>query len=200
MNIVSNNCTGGFIYSELLHSRFSNPFIWCRVSLDDFLFLMQYWDSINFLNARLVKHGELLDDTAPFAIRVDDKFEIRYTHYYFNSRCETPEARQYGRGTSFFSNKIWEIIIKKYISRVSRMNSAPIFVINDDKENEHALVKTAVQLKSSGAFKYPVLIISNQLSKTNINNLQILNANNIYPPYNMEGNETAISSFLRRFE
>lgn len=102
MNIVSNNCTGGFIYSELLHSRFSNPFIWCRVSLDDFLFLMQYWDSINFLNARLVKHGELLDDTAPFAIRVDDKFEIRYTHYYFNSRCETPEARQYGRGTSFF--------------------------------------------------------------------------------------------------
>lgn len=200
MNIVSNNCTGGFIYSELLHSRFLNPFIWCRVSLDDFLYLMQYWDSINFLNARLVKHGELLDDTAPFAIRVDDKFEIRYTHYYFNSRCETPETRQYGRGISFFSNKIWEIIIKKYISRVSRMTSTPIFIINDDKENEHVLVKTAVQLKSSGAIKFPTLIISNQLSKTNINGLQILNANNIYPPYNMAGNENAILSFLRRFE
>ena len=46
-NIIANNCIGGFLY-KFSNKQFPNPFIWTSMYFEDFLFLIQNYDKINF--------------------------------------------------------------------------------------------------------------------------------------------------------
>lgn len=53
MNIISNNCCGADIYTNVLKTEFSNPFIWSLLFPNDFIYLYENYDSINFKNIDL---------------------------------------------------------------------------------------------------------------------------------------------------
>jgi len=47
MNIISNNCLGGFIYKDFLQIKYENPFIFSLMDYDDFLYLLENYETID---------------------------------------------------------------------------------------------------------------------------------------------------------
>ena len=200
MNIISNNCTGGFIYKKLLKTEYENPFIWCRLFNDEFLYLMQNYDNINFHNYEIGKHSnKLVNLTNPFYIKIDDKISINYTHYYFDINANKPAIIK----TDFFYCKIWETILKNYEKRLLRMEGKPVFIFNDDGDySVFGTNKTWVDvvpqiIELATKIDNKIIIISNHHSEIKENNLLILNSKNIFPPHNLENNEKKILEFLK---
>lgn len=201
MNIISNNCTAGFIYKNVLKTEYQHPFIWCRFFNDDFLYLIQHYDSINFHNYEIGKYGaKLHNKTNPFYIRVNDKVSIHYTHYYFDSTASTPITT---KSHDILYNKIWELIVSNYKKRLERLNGKPSFIFNDDESYSiYGANKTWINIipnliKLAQHIDNKCVIISNKYKPMQENNLLILNADNIWPPYNLDNNNgSKIVDFL----
>ena len=119
MNIIANDCTGGFIYRDILKMEYSNPFIFSKVLLDDFIYLVNNYKTINFRKFKLCQSSEWR-----FYIRVDDSINIQYNHYRFDPTINGIKKDP----PNVYSNHIWEYVVSKYINRLDRMVDPPIFI------------------------------------------------------------------------
>ena len=119
MNIISNNCVGGFLYN-IKKEKYKNPFIWMRVTGESLKHLILDYDKIDFTNYELTK-----DNNWNFSIIVDNYITIHYSHYKFDAKYNKPTKVD----NCIRSNKIWEYIIEKYEVRCKEMVEKPIFVI-----------------------------------------------------------------------
>lgn len=137
MNVVSNNCLGGFLY-KFNGLQFTNPFIWCAILADSMYNMIKDWDNINFNNFEIEK-SEFNESPNPlntFKLVIDNKVDVHYTHYYFDKDITTPMVK----GFDVWYDKIWEYVVDKYTSRLQRMNEPPSFVILGEYErNEPSL-------------------------------------------------------------
>lgn len=131
MNVISNNCLGGFLY-KFNKLQFKNPFIWSAILADSMYALIKDWDNINFNDFELKKSEfhESTEQLNTFKIVIENKIDIHYTHYYFNKDKDKPEIK----GFDVFYNKIWEYVVEKYVKRLQRMNENPVFVILGEYE------------------------------------------------------------------
>ena len=122
MNIICNNCVGARIYQQS-GEQFNNPFMWSLVSGDDFIYLINHFDKINFdrIRVRRVPKRDI------FEIIVDDKVTLRFIHHHQNSKCIQPMKK----GVDIFYNQMTSYLIGSYFRRVDRMKEKPIFVISD---------------------------------------------------------------------
>jgi uncharacterized protein (DUF1919 family) len=80
VTVISNNCTGGFMY-HYLGLQFRSPTINIRIDDQDFLLLCQHLSS--FLNGKLTEEA---DPSLPYPVGVlscEDKGEIRSIHLFF---------------------------------------------------------------------------------------------------------------------
>ena len=57
MNIISNNCVGGFLYN-IKKEKYKNPFIWMRVTGESLKHLILDYDKIDFTNYELTKDNK----------------------------------------------------------------------------------------------------------------------------------------------
>ena len=125
MNILSTNCLGAFTYRDVLHSSYSNPFIWTTLDFENFKTLLNEYENINFRNVELYKEGkEFLNN---FNLRIDDKIFVKNTHIFFDKNCNDPIKRN----TCVYYNKPWEYIIEKYNNRITRMDNKLVVMIYD---------------------------------------------------------------------
>ena len=199
MNIISNNCTAGFIYQKLLNTEYENPFIWCRFFNDDFLYLVENYNNINFHNYEIGKYSNKLENrTNPFYIRIDNKISINYTHYYFDYNATKPTRIK----SDFFYNKIWETVLSNYEKRLTRMSGKPIFIFNDDGDySVYGSNKTWLDIIDklitlSKKIDNKIIILTNHHKEMKENNLLILNSKNIFPPHNLKDNGNKILEFI----
>ena len=58
MNIITNNCLGGFIYRDILKTEYQNPFIWTGIEIEKFIDFVDNFDKIDFTNVMIEKEGE----------------------------------------------------------------------------------------------------------------------------------------------
>lgn len=126
LNIISHNCIGARIY-QLKGMEYENPFMWCIVPPEDFWYLYNNYDSINFKNIRLTK---VRND---YVVVVDEKIRIFYIHYRYDEKCKTPTQR-IKDGVDVYYNKIEDYILEKYNKRLERMLNKPIkpiFIVSD---------------------------------------------------------------------
>ena len=142
-NIIANNCVGARIY-QIKGEAYNTPFVWCLVSPEDFLYLYENFNIINFKNIRIEKDGEW------YFIRVDDKIKIYYPHYRYDENCNIPAKRGIGELNIYYCN-IEDYIVEKYKSRLSRMTEEPLFIIDDKSTN---LVDGKCVFKDSDIQKY----------------------------------------------
>lgn len=120
MNIISNNCLGGYIYKYLLNTKYMNPFIWTLFkNPDDFIKLIENYNYINFENISISKDNEGLND---YYINIDDKFKINFVHIYFDDRFPNPLLY----GENIYTNNPKCYIESKYIERLKRMKTTNI--------------------------------------------------------------------------
>lgn len=131
MNIISNNCVGGFLYNKM-NEKYKNPFIWMRITGESLKTLITQYDKIDFKKYELQK-----DENWNMYIIIDGKVKIHYSHYKFDKVYDKPTKVN----DCIKYNKIWEYVVEKYEKHISNMSEEPYFVIdawdgmyNDDKE------------------------------------------------------------------
>jgi len=131
MNIISNNCIGGFLY-KLNHLEYKNPFIWHQISSSDFAKLMNTYDSIYFedfeleVNRRRLNKEYIISDTDVNCchIRLSCGITIYYNHY----KCDNNAHKPTKIGFDIFYDRNFELTYTKYVSRLERMTEKPVFV------------------------------------------------------------------------
>lgn len=144
MNIISNDCMGGFIYRNA-KAQFNNPFMWTYVMYDDMLYFMNNWDSIDWKNFIVLK-----DDSWKMYVQFNGAANIHCLHYHFDARFDKPHVY----GHDVFHNHIWEYIHEKFTARISRMNETPTFVfewlnwLGCDKEKFESFIKQDFKYKT----------------------------------------------------
>ena len=130
MNIVSNCCATGFLYKDILHAPFPNPFIWSAMTATDTLFLIKHFNDLNFNNIEISRSFLHKRPEISFKVRVDDAVDLHYTHYILKRHDTTQDAPY-----NVYSEDIEDYVKSKYLTRLQRMDTScqPTFLILDNK-------------------------------------------------------------------
>lgn len=129
MNIITNNCLGGFIYRDILKSEYQNPFIWTYIKTNEFIFLCENYNKINFHNYELGKKGNTKNN---LFIKIDNKIDLDFHHIWFDETCLIPTIKESINGCDIHYNKPWEYIIEKYEKRLNRMDNKKFYFYFDN--------------------------------------------------------------------
>ena len=177
MQIISNNCLGGYIYRDILNEEYQNPFIWSKITEPNFITLLEHLNKIDFNKYELKKNGTNLKDG--FHVLVDNKIHINYSHFIFDPTCNNPKTD----GVSVYYNKIWEYIIEKYEKRLKRFNlQDEICIALEDYPQCPYNINKILEICINNNWK--VILISKQKIKSNYKKLLLLNHySNINEPH-----------------
>lgn len=124
MKIISNNCISGFLYKSL-RLPCNHPFFWNLIHLDDFITLVDNYETIDFNNVELKCEQGL----KKFKLVIDNKITLNKNHYIFSPNDIIPRECN----NNIYYNKIWEYIINEYNKRLLKMtNEKPVFILHND--------------------------------------------------------------------
>lgn len=167
MNIICNTCVGARIY-EQINKRFENPFMWSLVRPNEFVFLINNYDNINFKNFKVKDN----------LVTIDNKVRVFFKHYKFGSYASPKKIK-----TDVFVKNLNGYVKQKYVDRMKRMrNQNPLFIIivkdevrKTDMFDEYAF--TDVSMLKQIRTKHRTLVVTNQkLQSMNLpKNIQIVN-------------------------
>lgn len=168
MNIISNVCSGAFLYQKL-GIEFNNPFMWSVLHYRDLKELVTNFRDIAFSDAQLVRGNRVKDS---FSISIGNgRIIAEYIHYKWNKNCQIPTKI----GEDVFYNRIWKYTYSKYMERLERMqnnNENPVFLIMDQKDDltyEHTL-------DLINSTKYKIILFTNHDYPIN-QNLNLIKTN-----------------------
>ena len=123
MNIISNNCLGGYIYRNILQDSYKNPFIWTLFeNPSEYIDLIENWNNVDFDDFIMTRKGKGLKNN--FQILIDSKYTVSFIHIFFDP---VKDNTQYFENTprivgeNIFTPKPWEYITEKYVQRLDRM-------------------------------------------------------------------------------
>ena len=138
MNIVTNSCLGGFLYRDILRTKYSNPFIWTAIRDPDFNCLFRNYSNLDFTNYEIKSSNGKVDGT--YTLRIDDSVNAIYQHVIFSANDNVPRIV----GNDLYFNRPYSYIVEKYEERLKRMKEEPKFVFIDlDGSKNYALTKIA---------------------------------------------------------
>ncbi len=172
MNIISNNCLGGFIYKDFLQIKYENPFIFSLMDYDDFLYLLENYETIDFENFELIKESEKFEN---FGIIIEGKIKVRFIHSKFDKECKIPTIKVFHDEktmrtvTDIYYNKIWEYIVEKYLSRIKRMpKRIDLIALDVDDDNDIDVNKILEVCKEKN---YKVFVCTNKIAEETSENI-----------------------------
>ena len=195
MNIISNDCTAGFIYREI-NEEFKNPFIWTSIDIDNFIKLIENYDTLNFNNISIklelnTSKISVQNEKYPI-ITIDNKVDIHYFHHFqkegTHSELNTEERYIYDEDIINYVKQI-------YFSRISRMTESPIFIWSNFEEYSWYNSKDIEKLKNVST-KYKLIIYSNSSIKNFSKDILI-----IKKPFSenlVEKNAISLSDYFKR--
>ena len=175
MFIISNNCIAGYIYRDIVKSKYPHPFIWSAIYGNNFITFLQDLENINYFNFELKKKQESLKIPNGWYIRIDDKINVDYIHMWFSPIDSIPRIHN----NEVFYNKIWEYIINKYTTRLKRMKIENPIVFIEDKRNEVDVLKAIEICKAK---HYKCFAFTNKLPECTSDTLVIR-------PHNLKSDE-----------
>ena len=173
--------------------------------------LIKNFDNLNFNNIMIDKSEYHFDkNKLTFKIIIDDRIEVHYPHYYFKKDENTPIIK----GFDVFYNKIWEYVVNKYETRLSRMKEEPIFIILGEYELDipsifdYSLEKERKILELNTNYKIVLITKFKELLKYNDNKHliildettrgKIINEINPNPEYFYEKHHKEILEFIEK--
>lgn len=131
MFIISNNCLGGFIYRDILHTQYASPFIWTSIQPDDYIRLIDEFDTIDIENVEIIKEKEGLPNN--FDILLNNTYHVHNHHMWFNKDAKVPTV--FGPNMCDVNYcKIWEYIYNNWTrrSRRAKEEAKKLFLFYDN--------------------------------------------------------------------
>ena len=176
MNIISNDCVAGYIYTKCLKTNFKNPFAWCSINLTNFCNLIKLYNDLDFRNTKI----NLIKNDSPICtygsivpnIIIDNIININFFHYIQSNRYNATKKV----GGYKFSNNILEYTKNEYYKRLERMTEQPIFIWHITKNiwyNDKG-ANPIDEFKSISS-KFKIIIFGEDLKTEVIDNMIILN-------------------------
>lgn len=177
MNIIGNNCCGGYVYN-MLNTEYENPFIWSVIFADDMLKLIENFDSINFDNYEMINLKKEITDKNKlgwwqpriFGFLIDNTFSVYFIHVKYGTQIKPTKI-----GTDIFYNKNYEYVYEKYEKRLKRMltnNEEPKFLVIAYDYNGWS--KEKIEKLVSLNTQHKILLITEENVKTENPNIQII--------------------------
>jgi len=163
VNIIANSCIGGYIYRDI-NQQFNNPFMWSLMKCNDMEQLILNYTKVNWANFKLI-----LTPNQYFIVRVDDCFNIHYTHYilaYGHKMTKLNDA-------DVLDERIYEYVCQKYMTRLRRMISdgiSPRFVIMAATQGQYDYTEENLRhlIENTSDSPYKKCIITNYSCITDI--------------------------------
>lgn len=125
MNLIGNNCVSSFLYKDN-GLKFSTPFIWGGFDFDDFVYLLNNYDNINFNNISFSFEHRFDNKELSVLCNIDNKINYHFSHYCYSENDNIPKKYKY----RVFYKNIIEFTKEKYFTRFSRMKEEPIFLFS----------------------------------------------------------------------
>lgn len=126
MNIICNNCVGARLY-EVQHKQFVNPFTWCEIPIDDFIRLIENFDSINLIDdAKFSLEKVYRYDYNSVNVTLPFNIQCHFVHYIQDETYISPSKDN--SNTNIRYNNILEYAKETWIKRSLRISNIPIFM------------------------------------------------------------------------
>lgn len=196
MNIICNNCVGARLY-EVQHKQFVNPFTWCEIPIDDFIRLIENFDSIKLITDAIFsieKYGrydyESVNVTLPFNI------QCHFVHYIKDKTYSYPGKDE--SNTNIRYNDILAYAKETWIKRSLRISETPIFMysFNYLQPNSEQYNETLEKLINININKEIWILTHKSLNiKCDKNNIKIFNL----PDNVFEFNGTILANKLSEY-
>ncbi len=184
MNIVSNNCAGAFLYTNM-GIEFNNPFMWSLIFAKDMLSLLRRtelnltapnWRKVSALfmshSTAIENHYiEYCDDPLIPGLLVDNLFSVYFPHYRYRKDASTPIHNT----INVYYNKNYIFAANKYIQRLSRWTTIhePIryLIVAYDR---HGWNRTLVNELLSIEYSNRLLLVTTESVTSNQDNVRII--------------------------
>ena len=116
MNIICNNCVGARLY-EVTKQQFPNPFMWMSINSDDFIYLVQNYDIIDFNNPTFELEKYKLNAYQTVLITLNNKVKLHYIHYIQDDSKNEPVKEL---NTNILYKDILQYVKNKWFNRLNR--------------------------------------------------------------------------------
>lgn len=186
MNIISNNCCGGYFYDSI-NQRQLNPFRYCWFDTESCFNVIKNYANINFKHYDLTKDANWM-----FYINIDKQINVRMWHHLFDKDYKTPT--KVGENVRYC--KIWEYIVEQYERRVKLMTEDPVFIIDAGAFNGWNENKIKKFLELDFTRKTIFIVHQKQFENKNKENLKVLYTSELAPKKIIEKLGTQIQEFL----
>lgn len=168
MTFIANDCVGGRMY-ELLNIKYNVPFCWSDIPFNDFIYIMNNLNNINFNNICVKSVIDPKNYNTVSQIIVDGKIMLLYPHYIQNKKYNIPTKID----IDIFYKNANKYALEKYIARTNRMNlNDEIYFILHQKNNREGYNISDNDCKNfiKTTSKYHKILVTPNTSLLNIEN------------------------------
>lgn len=173
MNIISNNCIGAALY-RVNDIKFCNPFSWGGLDIDDFIFLVNNYDFIDFNKVSFSLENRFGHKEKSVLCKIDNKIDYHFSHYRYREDS-TPTIEKY----TVNYKDIIKYSKEKYFSRLNRTKEKPTFIYSFNLLNPNDNLYLEIFNKLLSIDKDLIIVlhksvdISNTFIKKNIRVIQL---------------------------
>lgn len=194
MNIIANNCIGARLY-EVTKQQFPNSFMWMTYSPDDYISLIENYDSIDFDNPTFELEYYKENQYKSVLVILDNDIKLHYIHYIQDDSKEIPVKEL---KTNILYKDILNYAKTKWFNRLYRSNEMPIFLYSFnylEKDNEY-YVKLLNKILSVNTKYHIIVLIHKGIEYNNTNeNIKVIECDDSI----MELNGTTLAEALKKY-
>lgn len=171
MNLIANNCVGARLY-EVTKQQFPNPFMWMTIPVNDYIDLMENYDSIDLNNPKFELEVYKQNTYKTILVTLNNRIKLHYIHYIQDDTKQKPVKEL---NTNILYKDILPYFKEKWYRRLKRNTEKPVFLYSFNYSKKYGYNETLKQLLNV-KIKYKLIILVHKgVQYTNKNtNIKVL--------------------------
>ena len=171
MNLIANNCVGARLY-EVTKQQFPNPFMWMTIPIDNYIDLMENYDSIDLNNPKFELELYKQNPYKTVLVTLNNRIKLHFIHYIQDDTKETPVKEL---NTNIVYKDILPYFKTKWFRRMKRNTETPVFLYSFNYSKKYTYGKTLNQLLNVKTKYKLIILVHKGIKYTNTNkNIKII--------------------------
>lgn len=171
MNLIANNCVGARLY-EVTEQQFPNPFMWMTIPVNDYIDLMENYDSIDLNNPKFELEVYKQNTYKTVLVTLNNHIKLHYIHYIQDDTKEKPVKEL---NTNILYKDIISYFKNKWFRRVKRNKEIPTFLYSFNYSKKYTYNDTLNKLLNVKIKHKLIILIHKGIKYTNSNkNIKVI--------------------------